>query len=719
MDELQLRRFLSALGDTKSGAAEVATTPISMRTQDMSLISHTHGRERRAERGILRAELQAAIKYGKRERANPGRNNQQRWRYTYDGVVYITDDTSRHEITSWRIDGKDANDMPVVQAEIDLGGKGTHAVLIVDSSGSMRKDDVPGYPSRTAAVYDCLARDFAEAQLASGAADDVVVTLIAMSSAAEVVFTKAKLDRQLVNRLKNLGKGRARNDGNYLPALDKAIEIMRADAPNRASMLLCFLSDGAPSDHSEQLCPHGVRVWQRREDGAIDAKSGKPKFQDCVTGWPCRTAMIRENHSKALRKIRTLGDLFGRERVVVSTVAFGPPKEDFRLLQEMAEVLPRGSFQKLGLNAEGLRTAFSSLSSSMSTLRTEGGSLAHTRRDKTVNKAQRVDTSSDLVHGFDGWWIYHGEDVASKSKYDQLRKELAQVGFSRSAPTIENCTGTATGLAFVEEPFAEGAERFVYRCTEIEVPPVYERTWYEAEALRMRTGKGGKKGAMTAARVGLRLVAKEAKTMENLGRKFHEQFARLQNDANLLAAQFNRRVRGPASWSISFLPIHIYLLFDNNYAGGEMWLLVEPELDGRFTKWNNNAGAVLQSTSPRIVGSASAHALGGIYEEDEDEDEDEEVPITIDDVPQAFSHFSFEASGGKQLVCDLQGVWNEEDGFVLTDPVVHYVSSTGTKHKNGATDQGRNGICKFFKTHKCNALCARLGLKLPPPAVLA
>ena len=185
------------------------------------------------------------------------------------------------------------------------------------------------------------------------------------------------------------------------------------------------------------------------------------------------------------------------------------------------------------------------------------------------------------------------------------------------------------------------------------MPPVYERTWYEAEAVRMRTGKGGKKGAMTAARVGLRLVAKEAKTMENLGRKFHEQFARLQNDANLLAAQFNRRVRGPASWSISFLPIHIYLLFDNNYADGEMWLLVEPELDGRFTKWNNNAGAVLQSTSPRIVGSARL-TLSAASTRRTRTGRGRGGTITIDDVPQAFSHFSFEASGGKQLVCDLQ-----------------------------------------------------------------
>ena len=96
--------------------------------------------------------------------------------------------------------------------------------------------------------------------------------------------------------------------------------------------------------------------------------------------------------------------------------------------------------------------------------------------------------------------------------------------------------------------------------------------------------------------------------------------------------------------------------------------------------------------------------LGGIFEDDEDEDE----TIDVNDVPQAFSHFSYECSRGKQLVCDLQGVWNTEDGFMLTDPVVHYVSNTGRRHKNGATDKGLEGVKRFFRTHKCGALCKRM-----------
>lgn len=52
-------------------------------TSAITLISHAHGRARRDERGIVKRELQEAVKYGRKERANPGRNGDQRWRYTH------------------------------------------------------------------------------------------------------------------------------------------------------------------------------------------------------------------------------------------------------------------------------------------------------------------------------------------------------------------------------------------------------------------------------------------------------------------------------------------------------------------------------------------------------------------------------------------------------------------------------------------------------------
>jgi hypothetical protein len=255
-----LMRVLARIKAAKEVSSECNTELV---TEDVTLASHTHGRERRAERNIQRRELQAAIKYGRKEAANPGRDGSVRWRYTYNGVVYITDETSRHEATSWRLD--EEGDNAIGPDAIDLDGRGAHAVLIVDHSGSMHKEDVSGYKSRLDAVYDCLSREFVDAQLAQSEstpaiARDVVVSLISTSDDAEVLIDRHPLEATLSSKLKSLRKRRPKSQGNYIPALNKALEMMVADAPNRANFLLLFLSDGAPSDHTVQCCKHGQLV---------------------------------------------------------------------------------------------------------------------------------------------------------------------------------------------------------------------------------------------------------------------------------------------------------------------------------------------------------------------------------------------------------------------------------------------------------------------------
>mmetsp|Transcript_528 Transcript_528/g.767 ORF Transcript_528/g.767 Transcript_528/m.767 type:complete len:377 (+) Transcript_528:2-1132(+) len=70
--------------------------------------------------------------------------------------------------------------------------------------------------------------------------------------------------------------------------------------------------------------------------------------------------------------------------------------------------------------------------------------------------------------------------------------------------------------------------------------------------------------------------------------------------------------------------------------------------------------------------------------------------------PQAFSHFSWEASDHTLLVCDIQGV-----GDLYTDPQIHHISGEGF----GKGNLGMAGISKFLQKHRCNAICRYL--KLP------
>ena len=62
-------------------------------------------------------------------------------------------------------------------------------------------------------------------------------------------------------------------------------------------------------------------------------------------------------------------------------------------------------------------------------------------------------------------------------------------------------------------------------------------------------------------------------------------------------------------------------------------------------------------------------------------------------------------------------MWNVEDGFLLTDPAMHRAPKAGRRARGG-TDKGDDGIANFFRTHRCSALCAQLGLKKFVPAGL-
>lgn len=71
--------------------------------------------------------------------------------------------------------------------------------------------------------------------------------------------------------------------------------------------------------------------------------------------------------------------------------------------------------------------------------------------------------------------------------------------------------------------------------------------------------------------------------------------------------------------------------------------------------------------------------------------------------PQAFSHFTYESSKKKILICDIQGV-----GDLYTDPQMHSVDkSMGF----GKGNLGQSGIDQFLRSHRCNPICRYLKLE--------
>lgn len=221
-----------------------------------------------------------------------------------------------------------------------------------------------------------------------------------------------------------------------------------------------FTSDGAPSDHCFLACAdHGVEVWQNQSSGA-KMRNGRPALNNCDTSRACRKALQDYVHHECLRLVQALGDRFGRDRLFMSTVAFGPPNEDYRVLTEMAGKLPQSSFQKLGLTAGGLRTAFSTLSATLTTLRTDVSTGSQTER--LIKKAPVDAQVHDLT-----WHVY---------PYDQIREPgldlywlLRKLRYNMSAKKWEQVElgPGADGFAIAQESFGSGAERNVFKCSEV------------------------------------------------------------------------------------------------------------------------------------------------------------------------------------------------------------------------------------------------------------
>lgn len=114
-------------------------------------------------------------------------------------------------------------------------------------------------------------------------------------------------------------------------------------------------------------------------------------------------------------------------------------------------------------------------------------------------------------------------------------------------------------------------------------------------------------------------------------------------------------------------------------------LVVESFIDGKYTKYNSNTGWVGQK-------------------EPEDDGPSEAIRLT----PQAFSHFTWERTGGDKMVVDIQGV-----GDLYTDPQIHSIdhSTGGAGSGYGHGNLGPKGVGLFFLTHQCNDVCRKLGLQ--------
>ncbi|GAM19169.1 hypothetical protein SAMD00019534_023440, partial [Acytostelium subglobosum LB1] len=232
-------------------------------------------------------------------------------------------------------------------------------------------------------------------------------------------------------------------------------------------------------------------------------------------------------------------------------------------------------------------------------------------------------------------------------------------------PMTEKWIRLAIKLKVEKKYFAEGALRQAYHTMSMgvfsnDIPPLAaNHSFPTLDSISTSTQSEAAMQLSAGTKFVLKLYKKEAEQQTRRELYFDE--CRMQLVCRDWGHRFNQK--NPPK-KIEFLMSWVVELTDRN---GPVLCSIEPLLVGEFKKNNSNYGAVLNNRS----------------------------------TPQAFSHFTYERSEKQMIIIDIQGV---DD--VYTDPQIHTSDGKGF----GLGNLGKTGINKFITTHKCNAVCALLGL---------
>ena len=662
-----------------------------------------HARQRRAERGIDKKDLQAAVKFGQEQPCKYGR------KFVYKGLCYILQKSKRNkwkEVTCYASSIK-LKKVPIsrrveadyAKAKTDLADHATwksNTVVVVDVSGSMKNGDVWGARSRLQALWLSIALDFIAHRIESGeGGPNDVVSFLLMGEEAKLLIkeepTTWKLYNKIVSMYNNIGL--ARGHGNYVPSLKLVAELLTKNGSSSCALALSWFSDGRPSDQG------------------IDKE------------------MI-------LPAVESLAERFGR-RLSFSAIAIGHDQDEFAMLQSMVDTAKdfgvQASFVLPSMTTSGIGVSVTATATSLTKTQTEMTDL-NTLKQKNVRHVLRESqrkASAEVVEKVseDDYWLYPVKSVKRQTYkiwYDDNNKRR----FEYEDATLHH--PSTRFVALHKKAFGEGAERYAFRFFEV------------GQDLRV---------------LGQPLVAKESRLVLDGGEagrdKFVRTFCEAQQLARRLANEFNKRLNDlrrvdDNTPRVSFLDCSIYELDDMNL--GKQKVLVEEKLDQlSWHKWNMNNGYVEgMDNAPEFthdkMQAALDHLLNidhseenntpgrlgglGVIEEGSEDEEDEfdseiksrsaggigeteeikPIVFSASEVAQAFSHFSHAASGRKRLICDLQGVFDESTNMLkFSDPVIHYFNSRRQDRRrvHGRTDLGRKGMAMFLETHKdcCGHLC--------------
>jgi hypothetical protein len=536
-----------------------------------------------------------------------------------------------------------------------------------------------------------VALDYLAHRLETGAACPLdVISIVSLSSQVQYLVREEPASWVLYNRILQVYKEQtfpACGHGPYIPSLIAAENLLTRNSNAACALALCFLSDGCPSDCA-------VKKGYTKEEWKL----------------------------KISERVGNLAKMFGR-RLTFAAIGIGSP-DDFGTLRDMVDAAADfgavGIFRLPSMTSASLGKVFTSVATSLTTTQSEMTDVSTMKQQKVRNvmreSRKKASEAIDFVTP-DEFWIY-GLRSVKRTVYREYVEDGTRRKAFVDAPLQHPL---AKYVAMHRGPFGEGAERFAYRLYEL--------------------------GADGRTIVGGKFVAKENRLIleegagEHARRKFVRKFCEGQQLAQRLASEFNQKMEkmrriDRATSRVTFLDCSVYQLDD--IALGNLSVLVEERLDHhKWHKWNANNGYVEgMKSAPTFSHMEIRNAMekltldtDNIIEECSDEEESDEeesgdnsdegkqgvfhvktVAFTPSEVAQAFSHFTYLASGRKRLVCDLQGVYDEKENVLkFSDPVIHYHDPHREHRRNvyGKTDQGKKGMAMFFETHRdhCGHLC--------------
>ncbi|CAE7197440.1 vwkA [Symbiodinium natans] len=321
-------------------------------------------------------------------------------------------------------------------------------------------------------------------------------------------------------------------------------------------------------------------------------------------------------------------------------IGFGTTVESFAPLQQLA-CLSGGTFALSGSTMRGLCQAFSSVSSTITSSQSGNWVLA----DDSEQKVQKHKPQLRVV-------AFELPEQGIFGKKNVLRLRAARTHFSFDGAEFQQKKFPAGPVMRRQLPYMRGGMRLVYSFQDDCVSK--EGSWMVAKSSRYLD-------ATLNSRVAVEAHAKSSALASYFASLFN---ARLQASA--------KTAEKPAT--LLFVPCYLYEVEGSPSEQEPAFFAAERYLPGVFLKYNSNNGYVT------------------------------DAQLLHNDVVQAFLHFSFEESGGRFIVSDLQGVARQNE-VLLTDPQV--LSLT---RDYGPGDLGTVGYLRCLQSHRCGAACKRLGL---------